>query len=526
MATGGPSSGSAGPYVGKAHENIPEFSNKAADYREFRKRVQLYEKKMQLAKRTNETAFNLLSVLKGRAWDACEDLLLTDLEGESGVRMILERLDKVFKFDAITELPQDFENFFVSLTRKKGQTLQEYTGDFEQLLRRLEGHSVKLPDKVVGWFYLRRAGLSQSQRQLIMSNLGTSQLSLETVRKAVNFVIGQDTVPDSGGHQTAGRWKHSNYSKDSIYYGEEADDQENDGYDYEDWDWEDDGVNYADEDYGYVNENDDIPDDVYAVTEDFVQEYDDVCAAYADARQKLNQMRMSRGYYPVVAMVPESNKPTTYKGKSKGKGGKGKKGPGGKQTPKPPSAKARGRAALGSNKCLRCGQTGHWARNCPIAAGQKRKAEAPPDTEINMVTDEVEVNMHEDDGTESEPDDTAMLDCGAASVLISKIQVRRYLKVLLMNGFDIQTLQVWPCSKGFRFGNSQRHISKICVLLPTFLTARDETFCLMSSQERHPVCWADPSWKPSEQLSTTRQESCVGAMVLGKWPTVGRKVSS
>ena len=39
------------PYAGKAHERIPEFSGKAVDYKEYRKRLTLYEKKMSLAMR-------------------------------------------------------------------------------------------------------------------------------------------------------------------------------------------------------------------------------------------------------------------------------------------------------------------------------------------------------------------------------------------------------------------------------------------------------------------------------------------
>ena len=36
---------------------------------------------------------------------------MQELEGDGGMKLILERLDRVFKFDAITELPADFETF-------------------------------------------------------------------------------------------------------------------------------------------------------------------------------------------------------------------------------------------------------------------------------------------------------------------------------------------------------------------------------------------------------------------------------
>eukprot|EP00959_Pyramimonas_sp_CCMP1952_P094875 1984362-Pyramimonas_sp.AAC.1 len=34
-------------------------------------------------------------------------------------------------------------------------------------------------------------------------------------------------------------------------------------------------------------------------------------AAYTDARQKMNDMRLARGFYPVVAMVPPPQRSTT-----------------------------------------------------------------------------------------------------------------------------------------------------------------------------------------------------------------------
>ena len=173
------------PCTEKAHEYVPEFNNRAADYKEFKKWVQIYDKKMQLAGMSTETTFNI------------EDLPMADLEPANGTSVLLARLDSVFKYDAITELPADFETLFMHTRRARNQTIQEYTADFDRSLRKLEAHSVKLLNKVVGWFYLRRAGLKQDQRQMVMSTLSAEKLSLETVRKALNFVIGQDNMPDN-----------------------------------------------------------------------------------------------------------------------------------------------------------------------------------------------------------------------------------------------------------------------------------------------------------------------------------------
>ncbi len=276
------------PYAAKAHEYFPEFSNRSVDYKEFKKRVLLYEK-MTLANRKGETAFNVMAALTGRAWDAVEDMDIAELESDQGTKKLLDRLDSVFKFDAITELPADFETFFMHTHRRRNQTIQEYTADFERQLRRLGGHNVTLPDKVIGWFYLRRAGLKQDQRQMVTSTLSVEKISLETVRKALNFVIGQDSTPLGDGSPS---WKWQ--EKDSIYYEDEWPQSPDwDEVDYEDeadetyYQWDDaDAAYYEDE-----NEVDAAPS-----AEDVAAEYDEIYAAYVEARQKVNQMRLARGF--------------------------------------------------------------------------------------------------------------------------------------------------------------------------------------------------------------------------------------
>eukprot|EP00913_Durusdinium_trenchii_P030874 g28916.t1 len=434
-----------------------------------------------------------MCTLRGRAWDACEDIPMDQLEGSGSMKAVLDRLDKVFKFDAITELPNDFETFFVTLARRKGSTLQEYSGDFERALRKLGQHGVDLPDKVVGWYYLRRAGLSQNQRQMVLSSIGTETLSLENVRRVMNFVIGQDSVPDGGvDHRSKmNRWKSPFPMKESIYFEE---DELVDDYQ----DWEDDmAIMFADADQFWGSKEAEDPeefeefdDEVNIVSDDMAAEYDDILAGYTEARQRLNALRMSRGYYPVVAMVPDgaSGKGSNYSvNKGKGKSKKGKGG-GGKQSPKAPSAKARGRAALGADKCLRCGQAGHRARNCPAAG--KRKADTSVEADVNMVADSDEVQLV---APESDiQDDIAMMDCGAGSVLTSEERLKTYLRFLETSGFDVNAIPVFRCKKGFKFGNGEKNITSVCVLVPTFMEGQRRDILMYVIPGSAPVLFGRP----------------------------------
>lgn len=156
-------------------------------------------------------------------------------------------------------------------------------------------------------------------------------------------------------------------------------------------------------------------------------------------------------------------------------------------------------AAVARQVCLRCGQSGHWARQCP-SSGEKRKRTDDDSANINMVADaDVYVattgmaqtyNMGEED---SEAEDVAAQDGGAASLLGSWHQIRKYVKYLLEQGVNMDEIKVHPCQKGFRYGNSQLKKTKLCVVLPTYgwteveaASLHDQRDCPHSGREAGP----------------------------------------
>ena len=91
-------------YTGKADSHVPVFSNLQKDYREYRKRAELYKKKMELAGRQQEVVFNLVTLMTGRAWDLVDDMEMADLQKEDALDKVFARLDSAFKPDLVTEL--------------------------------------------------------------------------------------------------------------------------------------------------------------------------------------------------------------------------------------------------------------------------------------------------------------------------------------------------------------------------------------------------------------------------------------
>ena len=482
-------SGSAGQAVptgvstAKLDNYVPVFSNAMQDYREFRKRCEIYRKKMQIGNRQSEVVYNLVTLMSGKSWDLVEDMTMDQMAADNAYDLLFERLDRGFKYDPLTELPDDFEQYFVRLQRKPHQTLQDYMNDYTRCERRLQmTHSVNLPEKVRAWWFLRRSGITKEQRQLILTNTGTGGLTIEEVMKSMSFILGQDSTLQS---TSSSRWSRPPGKPVDTYYCDE--DQTYDwaagsdevvmdpspAYYGEDYDWDDwqDGATECAEDIAFVDHCEQVYD---------VDEFDDVFANYQDAKAKMNALRNSRGFYPVVAMLPphvsgqsQGGQPrgkSSGKSKSKSKGRSSSKG--GKAGPKARAAAAMGGGA-GRQLCLRCGNAGHWARNCPMPPGdKKRKIGEEAEGSINMVE---EVNaaaeaFHIDaDENDFVGDDTAVQDGGAASVLGSAWQIRKYLRFLLEEGFNIHDIPMFQCEKGFKYGNSMKETTNKCIVLPIFL---------------------------------------------------------
>ena len=158
---------------------IPVFDGQPSSYKEYRKRVNLYYKKMTLANKKTEATINLLTSLAGPVWKQVEHLADSAPDDENGFSLVLQELDRVYQYDSRVEMPKAFERFFYGVNRPSGQTLIQYCSDHREAARELERHDVKLPDPVGGWL-------------LVMSQVDNKKLSVATVEQALFYFFGQD----------------------------------------------------------------------------------------------------------------------------------------------------------------------------------------------------------------------------------------------------------------------------------------------------------------------------------------------
>ena len=474
---------------------IPIFSNRPADYREWRQRIMLYKKKSEINKKSREATINLMTSLSGIAWRQIEHLVEKASEAEDGFGMILAELDKTFKYDDQVEMPRAFEKFFYGVSRRDGQTLLNYVADHREALTEVEKHGVQIPDKVAGWILLRRAGLSTEQKQMIQGR--ASELTQSSVTESLYFLLGQDykgRAPESrqwrgkGYGSNSTRWaRHQGYMTEEPFDddGEDWGEMQNDEMDnWDDWADEDYGDNEMDE--AYYNEDaeeTEMNNEFYTEAE---QNYEDAYAAYLDARRQMANLRASRGFYPVVALTDTSSLPSSSptsqapispkgrgKGKSKSKKGRGK-GPSKWQT-KGGQIPQRGQAA--SSKCLKCGQPGHWAANCP----QKGTST----TRSSPATSTSPVKKAKTDGSAMMARDVAkkqhgipqlgnygwfgIQDGGASSVVVGHTTLMKIVDYMCQRGLPASRYLFIATDKTFGFGGDAQRQADWSVRLPVYI---------------------------------------------------------
>ena len=291
----GPSAAADTSNTGRADQYVPVFSGRQAEYREFRRRCDLYEAKMRVAGREKETVFNIVTLLTGRAWDLIEDLSIDDLKKENAYATVCARLDAAFKFEPPDGVAQWLWGILCEASKgnldRRCRTTPRTSSNAERKLK--SSHSIDLPEKVRAWWYLRRSGGDEgssaswwwrSWEKVAWPSTRpwrrwTSSWARTRSRKVHRDGIVERLSTELRRTMLARSWMRSMRTQ---LTGEEEWDEESEAY-----------YAWTEEEEAYLAGDDSGDYDT--------EEFDEVYSAYVDAKQHLNRLRTSRGFYPVVA---------------------------------------------------------------------------------------------------------------------------------------------------------------------------------------------------------------------------------
>ena len=488
---------------------IPIFNNSPGDYKEWRSRINLYRRKLDLQGKSKEAVINLLTSLSGVSWKQVEHNVESFIEDKDGFDKVLAVLDKAFKYDDRVEMPRALEKFFYTMGRRGDQTLMAYCADHREALRQLEKHGITIPDNVVGWLLLRRSGLTLEQKQLIQSR--EPSLAADKIEENMYFLLGQDYKGRAGDDRkwVKGRDRHAHrghlwrprtsygYAAEELYEAddfEEPDDAyfDDEAYIQEDDDpssygadsWEE--VSMAEEEAHYAGQDGDEGEQ----DPDLEEAY----ATYLDARRQFANLRAARGFYPIVALGPDATtsssgsqypRPPSSGGGSKGKskskgraGGKGKgrgyAGPAGSKGHG--TIKHRGQSAMSPPPCFLCGRPGHTPSQCPNsqqARSSPTSSTSPSkrsktDQSANMVAD---TSYHAEDGKPALGPDGwfGIQDGGASSMVCGHETLMNIIDYMSDHGLKTSRYQFMATDKTFAFGGDARRSAEWSVRLPVYI---------------------------------------------------------
>ena len=291
---------------------IPIFSNRPADYREYRARIMLYKYKMKLQKKPKEAVVNLLTSLTGPAWKLVERDADKLIESEIGFDDTIALLDRSFKYNDRVECPKAIDRFFYQLSRKPEQTLMNFVTEFRDARQEIEKHGIDLPEEIRAYTLLKRAGLSQEQKQMILTKIGDNRITESAVEEALYYLLGQDYRGRTFHDRGKGKGRPQTWQRRQTAYTAEDDWEDAPSYDFAELYDDEDDMQYdeayeeheateGDEFLEYeeaMTTHEDYYHDLPDLPERYDPETEEVYATYLDARRRFAELKANRGFWP------------------------------------------------------------------------------------------------------------------------------------------------------------------------------------------------------------------------------------
>ena len=318
-------------------QQIPSFNPQETD-------IQVYSRKLQFLKaiwppeHVSQLAPRAALQVEGVAFQKVARLDPQTLRSEGGVQYLVEALGGQWGKLASEEKLAYFEKAIYQTIQRSDETNDSYLARHDVAFEDLASHKVPM-EEIRAYVLLRQSQLSSEDRKrIILENKG--DLSYENARKALRL-LGAKFFQELQGVKPNKKTYDINIT-DGASEETAMVLSENDGRD-EDTVFQ---VMYdeGDEDAIFINDFEETLIEVAQESPELASCY----ATYLEARTRLRERARIRGFWPMSGP-----------GASKGKGKKGKMGSKG--------TKFRSLAdRIASSACRKCGQFGHWKRECPL----------------------------------------------------------------------------------------------------------------------------------------------------------------
>ena len=134
-----------------------------------------------------------------KAEKAKSELTASDVNDENGMKVLIEKLDKVFESDKINEAYLVYARF-INFQKSDEMSMTDYITEFEHLYHKITNHEMPLPNTVLTFKLLDGAKLSKDERKLALT-LGNN-LKFETMKPALKRILTKSTIANESFHDT------------------------------------------------------------------------------------------------------------------------------------------------------------------------------------------------------------------------------------------------------------------------------------------------------------------------------------
>ena len=181
-------------------ENVkwPPPLNNDESYETWKKDIEIWAKLTDLKKPKQALAIHLS--LTGKARIASSELSVESLNSDSGVELILEKLDALFLLDKGRRQFAAFKNLYD--LKREGKSILEHISSFEHTYYRFKQEGMSLPDPVMAFMLIVSCGFDDNEMKLVMSAIG--EISYENAKITLKRIFSKDISKPSEGAECKG----------------------------------------------------------------------------------------------------------------------------------------------------------------------------------------------------------------------------------------------------------------------------------------------------------------------------------
>ncbi|XP_066913250.1 uncharacterized protein [Clytia hemisphaerica] len=171
-----------------SYNKAPPLLSQSKNYEDWKKLIGIWTELTTLDKKKQGPS--LVLTLDGKSQEAALELSREQISSENGVQNIINRLDKIYAKDKLTEKFDAIEKF-ETYRRTKEKKIRDFLTEFDKRYYKIKNY-INYPDDLLAYRLLKAANLDNSHERLIKATI--TDLVYEDVRQKLIKVFAEESI--------------------------------------------------------------------------------------------------------------------------------------------------------------------------------------------------------------------------------------------------------------------------------------------------------------------------------------------